>query len=100
MVGTVAVTYFVAEIIKLFVKPIFSSHKRLRGPPSPSVIFGHMLVEADIEVGEEKVHPQEQWRREYGHIFKTVSFLGVSVERTLFGTITLILGTGNQMHAL
>ncbi|PVG01512.1 cytochrome P450 [Serendipita vermifera] len=76
MVGTVAVTYAVAEVIKLFVKPLFSSHRQLRGPPSASLIFGHMLVEADIEVGGAKYHPQELWRREYGHIFKTVSFMG------------------------
>ncbi|CAG8666298.1 9716_t:CDS:1, partial [Acaulospora colombiana] len=73
--GVVAATYVVAEVIKLFVKPLFSSHRRLRGPPSASLIFGHMLVEADIAVSGEKYHPQELWRREYGHIFKTNAFM-------------------------
>ncbi|CAG7850485.1 SubName: Full=Related to Cytochrome P450 {ECO:0000313/EMBL:CCA73387.1} [Serendipita indica DSM 11827] len=72
------VIWVLVDAAEYILRPLVSPARKLRGPPSSSFVFGHMMDEDAPNVGGsgEVLHPHEIWRREYGHVYATRAFLG------------------------
>ena len=71
--STTLAVYGLYKALRFFIRPFFSSFRDLKGPSSPSFVFGNLEQIRRAEAL--KLH--EKWVAEYGKTMKYKAFFGV-----------------------
>lgn len=71
--------YILLKVARRFLRPLFSPIHQLPGPPSPSLVFGHMKE----MFGNDFASTQERWLQEYGPAVRFTGMLNLDRVLTL-----------------